>query len=278
MANGGIGDGIDDRPPSEISVLDDSPPGDVVVLPFQPKKELILFPGVLGWRGSELTDMDRPSISICRGGGRLMDGCKAILVARLCARGLGGGEFKMGMKGSLSRRLCKEVPFVNWFSYSSSKKSAPSSSSSSSSSSTTDLKNEAVADVSIRRGLAAYDPRDDLGTRKGKRWVFQILGKRDSMYVPYHDTPNGQGFLSSAPKKRYGREGIQVGYGAYLYGFLGTDIKESPSEGDDDLGAGVGMEVGLSPSIVKGGEGCRPEVRLAFCGKCFPRAWIGGGE
>lgn len=57
-----MGDGMDDRPPSEISVLDDSPPGEVAVavFPFQPKKELILFPGVLGCRGSAWPmDMDR---------------------------------------------------------------------------------------------------------------------------------------------------------------------------------------------------------------------------
>jgi hypothetical protein len=83
LARGGMGEGIGDRPPSEISVLEDSAPGDVAVLAFQPKKELILFPGVLGCLGSAWPmDMDRGSTSICKGGGRFMGGCKAILVAR----------------------------------------------------------------------------------------------------------------------------------------------------------------------------------------------------
>jgi hypothetical protein len=68
FANGGMGEGMVDRPESEISVLDDSPPGEVAVLlllfaaAFQPKNELILFPGVLGCLGSPAAmdiDIDR---------------------------------------------------------------------------------------------------------------------------------------------------------------------------------------------------------------------------
>jgi hypothetical protein len=124
FANGGIGEGMVDRPESEISVLEDSAPGDVAVLllfaAFQPKNELILFPGVFGFLGSvALIDIDRGSTSICRGGGRFIGRCNAILVARR----VGGGDLRTGMNGSLSRRLCKGVPipFVNWCSYSSSK-------------------------------------------------------------------------------------------------------------------------------------------------------------
>lgn len=116
-----------DRPESEISVLDDSPPGDVAVLlfaAFQPKKELILFPGVFGCLGSPAPidiDTERGSTSICNGGGLLIGGCNAILVARRDDRFVGGGDLRTGMNGSLSRRLCRGVPFVNWCSYSSSK-------------------------------------------------------------------------------------------------------------------------------------------------------------
>jgi hypothetical protein len=112
FARGGIGEGMGERPPSEISVLDESPPGELAVFPFHPKKELILLPGVLGCRGSGPMDNDRRlSISICRGG-RLMGGCKAILETR---RLVGGGEARTGIKGSLTRRLWREegVPFVN---------------------------------------------------------------------------------------------------------------------------------------------------------------------
>jgi hypothetical protein len=80
--DGGIGEGSGDRPPSEISVLEDSAPGDVAAL--QPKKELILFPGVLGCRGSfPPLDILRAFESMCRGGGRFVGGCKAMVVARL---------------------------------------------------------------------------------------------------------------------------------------------------------------------------------------------------
>lgn len=116
FARGGIGEGIGERPPSEISVLDESPPGELAVFPFHPKKELILLPGVLGCP----MDSDRRlSISICRGG-RFMGGCKAILETR---RPVEGGEVRIGIKGSLTRRLWREegVPFVNWCSYISSK-------------------------------------------------------------------------------------------------------------------------------------------------------------
>lgn len=36
-----------------------------------------------------------------------------MLVARLDDRFDGGGELRTGMNGSLSRRLCRGVPFVN---------------------------------------------------------------------------------------------------------------------------------------------------------------------
>lgn len=106
---------MEERPPSEISVLDDSPPGEEAEFPFQPKKELILFPGVFGWRGSTPMGMDRSFKSIYKGGGRLVGGCKAILEARRWVP-VGGGEVRTGIKGSLTRRLCSEegVPFVNW--------------------------------------------------------------------------------------------------------------------------------------------------------------------
>lgn len=109
-------------------MLEDSPPGDVAVLlcpgaAFQPKKELILFPGVFGCLGSPAIDIDidRESTSICSGGGRFIGGCNAILVARREDRFVGGGDLRTGMNGSLSRRLCRGVPFMNWCSYSSSK-------------------------------------------------------------------------------------------------------------------------------------------------------------
>ena len=104
-------------------MLDDSPPGDVL-FPFQPKKELILFPGVLGFLGSpEAIDIDteRESTLKCSGGGLFIDICNAILVARRDDRFVRGGDLRIGMNGSLSRRLCRGVPFVNWCSYSSSK-------------------------------------------------------------------------------------------------------------------------------------------------------------
>jgi hypothetical protein len=127
FANGGMGEGIADRPESEISVLDDSPPGDVTVLlfaAFQPKKELILFPDVFGCLGSPAPidiDIERESTSICRGGGLCIGICNAILVARRDNRFVGGGELRTGMNGSLSRRLCRGVALMNWCSYSSSK-------------------------------------------------------------------------------------------------------------------------------------------------------------
>jgi hypothetical protein len=110
--DGGIGDGSGDRPVSEISVLEDSAPGDVVVA-LQPKKELILFPGVFGWRGSFTgKDMLRALESMCKGGGRFVGGCKAIVLGRLwCEEEVGEG--RTGMNGSLTRRLCTGVPFVN---------------------------------------------------------------------------------------------------------------------------------------------------------------------
>lgn len=121
FANGGIGEGIADRPESEISVLDDSPPGDVVVLlfaAFQPKKELILLPGVLGCLGSPEPidiDIERGSTSICSGGGLFIGACTAMLVARRDDRFVGGGDLRTGINGSLSRRLCRGVPFMNWY-------------------------------------------------------------------------------------------------------------------------------------------------------------------
>lgn len=119
FANGGMGEGIADRPESEISVLDDSPPGDVAALlfaAFQPKKELILFPGAFEYLGSPAPidiDTERGSTSICSGG-LFIGACNAMLVARRDNRFVGGGELRTGMNGSLSRRLCRGVPFMNW--------------------------------------------------------------------------------------------------------------------------------------------------------------------
>jgi hypothetical protein len=72
----GKGEGNGDRPVSLISVLVDSAPGDEVV--FHPKNEVILLPGVFGCLSPGLGIADRPA-SICRGGGRLRGGCKAIV-------------------------------------------------------------------------------------------------------------------------------------------------------------------------------------------------------
>jgi hypothetical protein len=50
---------------------------------------------------------------------------------------------------------------------------------------------------------------------------------------------------------------------AYLFGFFGIDINESPStdKGDSGLAGAVGIKVGLSPSSEIGEEGwSRPEV------------------
>ena len=103
----GIGEGTGERPDSEISVLEDSAPGEEVVA-RHPKKELILFAGVFGCL--ESPDEDRLGESICRGGGRREGKFKAMVVGRL---GRKAGDFRMGTKGSLTRRLCKDVPFEN---------------------------------------------------------------------------------------------------------------------------------------------------------------------
>ena len=115
---GGMGDDASgDRPPSEISVLEDSAPGEVTGA-FQPKKLLILFPGVLGsccFESNELADAFRaPAESIRRGGGRLEGGCRAIAVwEEAMVAGGEGDEGRTGINGSLTRRLCRRVPFEN---------------------------------------------------------------------------------------------------------------------------------------------------------------------
>ena len=113
-----------DRPPSEISVLEDSAPGEVTGA-FQPKKLLILFPGVRGsccFESNELADALRaPAESIRRGGGRLVGGCRAIAVweeamvagGEAMVAGGEGEEGRTGINGSLTRRLCRGVPFEN---------------------------------------------------------------------------------------------------------------------------------------------------------------------
>jgi hypothetical protein len=99
LADCGKGEGNGDRPLSLISVLDDSAPGEVVV--FQPKKDVILFPGVLGSFSPGLGIVGRLA-SMCRGGGRLWGGCKAIVSDLLWFTG--GGDLSTGMMGSLERR------------------------------------------------------------------------------------------------------------------------------------------------------------------------------
>lgn len=103
----GIGEGTGERPVSEISVLEDSAPGEDVVA-RHPKKELILFAGVFGCL--ESPDEDRLGESICSGGGRREGRCKAMVVGRL---GRNAGDLRMGTNGSLTRRLCRDVPFEN---------------------------------------------------------------------------------------------------------------------------------------------------------------------
>lgn len=133
-------------------MLEDSPPGDVAV--FQPKKELILPPGVFGCRGSfTLLGMPRALGSMCSGGGRFCGGCKAIVLARLWFED--AGEGRTGINGSLTRRLCSGVPFVNCDSY----KLVISSSLSSVSSPSAFT---AEAEVSIRRGVLRGLPRGNL--------------------------------------------------------------------------------------------------------------------
>lgn len=110
-SDGGMGDGIGDRPDSEISVLEDSAPGEE--LPARhPKKELILLPGVFGCLLSPIVDEVpvRRGGSICSGAGPFDGRCRAIVVARF---GFVAGDIRLWTKDSLTRRLCTRVAFVN---------------------------------------------------------------------------------------------------------------------------------------------------------------------
>lgn len=72
-----------------------------------------------------------------------------------------------------------------------------------------------------------------------------------------------------------------IGMQTYLFGFLGSEIGESPTETGDG-GRATGVEVGrvglLSPSMERGEEGCSTEgpedatTGLACCGRGFLRS------
>jgi hypothetical protein len=100
-------------------------------------------------------------------------------------------------------------------------------------------------------------PREYLESRdRGTRLVFQVLEKRSHMYRPYHGRSTGRRVKKKEGLQKGPEESWGFGFGAYLFGFFGTDIKSPSDDGEGGLATGaVGIGVGLSPSIERGEEG-----------------------